>query len=244
MKHIILALLFSAACAGAEDKPKALTDGEVLFKNVCVQCHGQKGEGNEVLKAPSIAGLPAWYVQGQLHSYRSGLRGGEIQGPAGILMSATAKALAAEHLPAVSEYVETLALHPAKATAATKGADLMSGRMLFEERCMECHRYNGTGEIVFRSPPLIGRQDWYLLAQIEHFKNGRRGVMKDDPNGAKMLLSSQYIETKEAARDVVAYIMTLNPAAEAEVSAEQKPSQAAEAVAATPFDDPATSSGR
>lgn len=236
MKHIFLPLLLSAACVSAQDKPGAGNAGQILFKNVCIQCHGPTGEGNETLKAPSIAGLPSWYVLRQLQSYRSGLRGGEMQGAAGILMSATAKALAEEHLPAVAEHVEGMKLHPAKPGEISKGADISAGKMLFEERCMECHRYNGTGEVVFGSPPLIGRQDWYLLAQIEHFKNGRRGVMKNDPNGAKMLLSSQYIESKEAARDLVAYIMTLNPAPET-VEVENPAPVAESSAGGSPFDE-------
>jgi hypothetical protein len=29
---------------------------------------------------------------------------------------------------------------------------------LFQERCMECPRYNASGEMAFGSPPLVGRQ--------------------------------------------------------------------------------------
>lgn len=75
---------------------------------------------------------------------------------------------------------------------------------------MECHRYNASGELAFGSPPLIGRQDWYLKAQIEKFKNGMRGTVKGDENGAKMVRSSQFIEDEQSLKDVVAYIMTLN----------------------------------
>jgi cytochrome c553 len=187
-------------------------EAKVLFQNVCTQCHGQSGQGKTEVQAPAIAALPAWYVQLQLQNYRSGLRGGEGQGTAGLLMSATAKALPAEQLAPLAQYIEKLPLHPAAGTAATADADAAAGKLLYEERCMECHRYNATGEMVFRSPPLIGLQDWYLLTQLSLYKTGRRGVSPTDVNGAKMVFASQFIESASDAKNVVAYLMTLNPA--------------------------------
>lgn len=77
---------------------------------------------------------------------------------------------------------------------------------------MECHRYNASGELAFGSPPLIGKQDWYLSAQLLKFKSGKRGAAKSDVNGAKMVLSSQVIQDEETLRDITAYIITLNDA--------------------------------
>ncbi len=213
MKCVFLLLVYSLplTCAASDAVAK------VLFQNVCVQCHGAAGEGKVELQAPSIAGLPAWYVLRQLQNFRSGLRGGEAHGAAGVLMAAAAKALPEDQLEPLANCVESLPLLPATASKASQGADLAAGKLLYEERCMECHRYNATGEVVFGSPPLIGLQDWYLLAQIQNFKTGHRGVMPNDPNGAKMLFSSQYIESAGDAKNVIAYIMTLNPKAEPEV---------------------------
>jgi len=207
MKWIRLTLvLFMPLSVAASDAV-----AKVLFQNVCVQCHGAVGEGRVDVQSPSIAGLPAWYVLRQLQSFRSGLRGGEAHGAGGVLMAAAAKALPEEHLEPLAGFVESLPLQAASATKASQGADLAAGKLLYEERCMECHRYNATGEVVFGSPPLIGLQDWYLLAQIQHFKAGRRGVLPNDPNGAKMLFASQYVETDNDAKNVIAYLMTLNP---------------------------------
>ena len=83
---------------------------------------------------------------------------------------------------------------------------------LFQERCMECHRYNASGELAFGSPPLVGRQHWYLMAQIEKFKTGARGAVKGDVNGAKMVFTSTFIEDEQALKNVVGYILTLNEA--------------------------------
>ena len=77
---------------------------------------------------------------------------------------------------------------------------------------MECHRYNASGEMAFGSPPLVGRQDWYLLAQLRKFKNLHRGSVKGDGKGAKMVqIATLFIEDEAAMKNVVSYILTLNP---------------------------------
>jgi cytochrome c oxidase subunit 2 len=42
---------------------------------VCASCHGIKGEGNQALNAPRIAGQFDWYVHRQLMNWKSGVRG-------------------------------------------------------------------------------------------------------------------------------------------------------------------------
>jgi cytochrome c553 len=59
-------------------------------------------------------------------------------------------------------------------------------------------------------PALAGLDDYYQLAQLEAFTSGARGTKKDDdPQGAIMRAAAAGISSKEAARDVVAYIATL-----------------------------------
>jgi cytochrome c553 len=82
---------------------------------------------------------------------------------------------------------------------------------------MECHRYNASGEMAFGSPPLVGRQGWYLLAQLLKFKNLHRGAAKGDEKGAKMVqMATLFIEDEAAMKNVVSYILTLNPKLEEE----------------------------
>jgi cytochrome c553 len=101
---------------------------------------------------------------------------------------------------------------PAEIEKDSKDADLANGMLLFQERCMECHRYNASGEMAFGSPPLVGRQDWYLLAQLRKFKNLHRGSVKGDGKGAKMVqIATLFIEDEAAMKNVVSYILTLNP---------------------------------
>ncbi|MEZ0275966.1 MAG: cytochrome c, partial [Roseimicrobium sp.] len=92
---------------------------------------------------------------------------------------------------------------------ATIHADVSEGRLLYEERCMECHRYNAEGELFFASPPLVGLQDWYLAAQIRKYQSGIRGVHPKDVNGQKMVFSSSYVENEEVLKSLVAYLVEL-----------------------------------
>ncbi len=48
--------------------------GENIYA-LCASCHGAKGEGNEALHAPGLAGAPGWYLVGQLQKFKSGARG-------------------------------------------------------------------------------------------------------------------------------------------------------------------------
>lgn len=190
--------------------------GPTLFQNVCSQCHGLKGEGKEDVKSPSIANLPAWYVTTQLSNFHNGKRGTDTAvDPQGAMMAAIAKSLKPEQIAAVAKHVEKLPLVvPAK--REIDGADVAGGQLLFYERCMECHRYNASGEMAFGSPPLVGRQGWYLLAQLKKFKNLHRGAAKGDANGAKMVqMATLFIEDEQMMKNVVGYILTLNPAAPA-----------------------------
>ncbi len=194
--------------------PAARADeGATLFKSVCSQCHGEKGEGKDEVKSPSIANEPSWYVITQLTNFHDGKRGSNTAAdPQGAMMAAIAKSLKPAQIEAVAKHVESLPLVVPKVREIA-GADVQRGQELFYERCMECHRYNASGEMAFGSPPLVGRQGWYLLDQLKKFKNLHRGAAKGDEKGAKMVqMATLFIEDEQMMKNVVGYILTLNPA--------------------------------
>lgn len=200
----------------------SLAEGRLLFQSLCVQCHSPQANGNEQLKVPAIAGLPDWYILGQFQHFDQGRRGKASDGPQAMVMAATLKAIPEVQRKAVAAYVESLPRQvPAPEPAPAPMADLNEGRLLFQERCMECHRYNATGEKVFGSPPLLGLQAWYLRAQLHKFQTGARGAASPkDAYGLKMALSSRYAETQQDVENVVAYVLSLNsPAMAAPVEA-------------------------
>lgn len=204
--------------------PTKATDGAVIFQTVCAQCHGAAGEGKEELKSPSIASMPNWYLNTQLTNFREGRRGHDAADPSSFMMASIAKALQPEQIKAVIKHVEKMPLVvPTGKARDMAGTNLQEGMRLFQERCMECHRYNASGEMAFGSPPLIGRQGWYLAEQLRKFKTGKRGAVKNDVNGAKMVqMTTLFIEDDQILRDVVAYIMTLNPDVNASSEDQQK----------------------
>jgi cytochrome c553 len=208
--HPLLFLIAALALPAVADEA-----GKVLFKNVCAQCHGEKGEGKIEVRSPSIASEPAWYVKTQLTNFHDGKRGADTTvDPQGALMAAIAKALKPEQMEAVAKHVESLPMVPPKEREIA-GADVQRGQQLFYERCMDCHRYNASGELAFGSPPLVGRQGWYLLEQLKKFKNLHRGAAKGDEKGAKMVqMATLFIEDEQEMKNVVGYILTLNPPAE------------------------------
>ena len=67
--------------------------GFAVFRDRCMACHLQSGMGIKEMNAPSIAGLPRWYVTDQLRKFRRDQRGNHIEDAAGSLMQANALAL-------------------------------------------------------------------------------------------------------------------------------------------------------
>lgn len=59
----------------------------------CVACHGAKGQGNEGLKAPPLAGQADWYLLGQLKKFKAGIRGADPKDAQGALMRPMALSL-------------------------------------------------------------------------------------------------------------------------------------------------------
>ena len=178
----------------------------IIFQNACAHCHGAKGEGNPEVKSPSIASLPGWYVRGQLESFRADRRGSHPQDVEGQLMRVISKVLNDDQVVAIAEYVSKL---PRVMPRPTIKADVAAGRELYEERCMECHRFNGEGELAFGSAQLVGLQDWYLAGQMRKFRDSIRGSEKDDVNGQKMAFSARFIETEELMQSVAAYLLSI-----------------------------------
>jgi cytochrome c oxidase subunit 2 len=59
----------------------------------CSACHGFLGEGNEMVKAPALAGTDDWYLETQLQNFRKGIRGASAADELGAQMAPYAKAL-------------------------------------------------------------------------------------------------------------------------------------------------------
>lgn len=156
---------------------------EALFRSLCATCHGPRGEGSAPLEAPSIAGLPAWFVRGQLEKFRLGWRGASPEDAAGQRMRAVALLLPEESLGGIATLVAGLEPVPTRNTLGGKAAE---ARDRFAQVCAGCHRHNAHGDQFFHSAPLSSLPDWYLAAQLHKFREGSRGYHASDAEGAKM----------------------------------------------------------
>jgi cytochrome c553 len=75
----------------------------------CAACHGGRGEGNDALRAPALAGGSDWYQLAQLRNFSQGLRGTEPADLPGQQMRAAASALPdAQAAADVVAYINTL----------------------------------------------------------------------------------------------------------------------------------------
>lgn len=59
--------------------PQTVQGGDVAkgkeIYAICAACHGDDGKGIEVLSAPRVSGIPDWYLERQIRSFESGIRG-------------------------------------------------------------------------------------------------------------------------------------------------------------------------
>lgn len=182
--------------------------GQPLFAP-CAACHGAQGEGNPAVNAPKLAGQPSWYLIRQLQNFKDGVRGAHPDDALGQQMRAFATMLADRTAMAnLGAYVETLPDQRAEASVAgrpTRGAHIY-------RTCGACHGDAGQGIQATNAPRLAGMSDWYLLRQLDNFKQGIRGRHADDLYGWQMAEMSRILKDGQAADDVVAYINTLSPA--------------------------------
>jgi cytochrome c553 len=75
----------------------------------CVACHGKRGEGNQALGAPALAGRNDWYLLAQLANYGAGIRGTDPQDSYGAQMRAAVAVLdGRDQMQNVVAYINTL----------------------------------------------------------------------------------------------------------------------------------------
>jgi cytochrome c oxidase subunit 2 len=94
-----------------------------------------------------------------------------------------------------------------KTVLAGKG-DPAAGQALFAA-CTACHGAQGEGNRELNAPKLSGQSDWYLMRQLQSFKNGVRGAHEQDTYAKQMIPFAAMLADDEAIRNVVAYIRTL-----------------------------------
>jgi cytochrome c553 len=130
----------------------------------CDHCHGENGNSINT-DYPSLAGLPAAYLQAQMADFASGRR----QAPQ---MQPLAMALSAEDVRAIGEYYAAQDVGW-PAVAPGDSAPAFAAERL--QTCKACHGQDlrgGTG--VAPAPRLAGQSASYLLRQLHAFRSGAR----------------------------------------------------------------------
>ena len=183
----------------------------------CSTCHGAKGEGGGDGLYPRLAGLPAAYIESQLHDFRDGRRPSP-------LMSPMAAGLTDADIGTVAQYLAGLRT-PYKPVASRPSAQIALGQSLVTvgawERgvppCSGCHGAALTG-VPPAVPGLAGQWPQYLATQLEAFQSGKRPAT---PLG--LMTRVAHGMTADDIAGVSAYIATLEPGAIPEAPRPDKP---------------------
>jgi cytochrome c553 len=202
----LLCALSSVAMGCSVAGPPPTPPGAELFQ-LCAQCHGETALGNRAVNAPSIAGLPQWYIEAQLKKFKAGGRGTHFDDLTGMQMRPMALSFHSDaEITAAAAYVA--ALPAQKPAPALTGGDATRGKTLYGV-CTACHQADGSGNEALKAPPLTHANDWYIASSLKKFKAGVRGTNPLDASGALMRPMSQTLVDDQAIEDVVAYIATL-----------------------------------
>jgi cytochrome c553 len=202
---LVLAIALSALGAAMPARADDLDRGKQLFK-LCAVCHGAAGQGHREFAAPAIAGLPRWYVEGQLAKFKHGQRAYRAEDAAGLQMRPMARSLVTDaDVRAMAAYVASL---PLVRPLPTLTGDAERGRAAYAP-CVACHGERAAGNEALKAPALTHQADWYLAAQLKKFREGLRGTHPGDATGALMRPMAMTLGDDAAIRDVVVYIRTL-----------------------------------
>jgi len=124
MKRVVFSMLLASVALTAADSALVYKSGlllppqgDVIYKNECAKCHGDKGQetsfkGSPRLTYVQIAGLDAEKVAEDLKEYRGGVKSKDYQ-PLnkygyGALMKSVTKDLSWDEIDAVAKYVNGL----------------------------------------------------------------------------------------------------------------------------------------
>ncbi len=166
----------------------------------CMVCHSQ----NEMQRGPSLQGLDSDYFVEQMIKFKSGLRGTHKKDHLGALMHNTTKDMDSKTFAIYAKYFAETAKKDFK--KVVKG-DVKKGEELYKNKCIQCHVAEADESL--RGPNLTSLEDWYVLAQLKHFRAKRRGYDIKDIKGQLMVAQVQNL-TDQQLNDVTAYIFSLS----------------------------------
>ncbi len=168
----LFCLILNGIVVSGEEPVIVEDPGFTMFRDNCRDCHLTSGMGIREMNAPSIAGLPRWYVTDQLREFRREERGFDEGDYADNLMQIKAKTLNERDLAFVGRFIESMAPNANRSTLGLVAAP--EGKKIYVTDCAECHGAEAGGGKRERAPPLNRQPDWYLLKQLTDFRAGTR----------------------------------------------------------------------
>jgi cytochrome c553 len=176
--------------------------GQRIF-DICGACHGPKGEGNDRLLAPPLAGQQTDYLLRQLRNFRSGTR----QSPGDAQSQEMQQILAT--VPNESDWIDAVAFIstlPVQHRPPPADSGTPRGRDLYVS-CAACHGQDGQGNPALEAPNLALLPGWYIEGQLRKYKTGTRGSGAADVAGARMRAASAALASDEDVALVSGYIV-------------------------------------
>ena len=156
--------------------------------------------------APSIAGLPEWYVLAQLQHFNKGERGMHPEDTGGLRMYPMSLTLkSTEDMQAVAAFVAALPKVTPERTLS--GGDAARGAQLYTV-CLACHGPDGGGNQAVGSPP-ISESGRLVPALVAAEAQGRPPRLLPECGGDAR--HGRTLTDEQAMKDVIAHIMTLHP---------------------------------
>jgi cytochrome c oxidase subunit 2 len=205
LQSFFLLAIAATVLSGCQAQADSASRGKQVFAT-CAECHGESGEGNPAIGAPNIAGMNEWYIETELHKFRSGIRGAQFDDLEGMRMRPMSLSLKNDDdVKAVATYVASL---PPVVHAPILGGDPQAGKRRYA-LCSGCHGPNGAGNEAVKAPRLAGVDDWYLATELKKFHNSVRGADPNDTEGSAMAPMTRALNNDKVIRDLAAYVSTL-----------------------------------
>lgn len=170
----------------------------------CASCHGEQAQGQRALAAPRLNHLDPVSLLLQLEKFQRGWRGGEDASAAAQQMAGSVALLPPE--AAWPELAAWIADQHSDVSPVTVTGDIERGGKLYRQFCAACHGLLAQGNLALNAPRLSGSDDWYLLAQLNAFREGQRGRLREDRAGRQMRSMAAALPDDAALADIVSWI--------------------------------------
>lgn len=190
---------FAPGSSAAQELSPTAAEGQELFENNCITCHGRNAEGVEG-RGPSLIGVGSAAVEFQVGTGRMPMARQGVQAPdkpplwEGEELERNTAALAA--------YIQELGggpEMPADVSALAEEGDPANGGELYRLNCSSCHAYTGGGGALSsgaNAPSLLDSSDRTIY-----------GAMLSGPQNMPVFGDNQL--TPEEKADIIAFIDVL-----------------------------------